>query len=167
LLPRFYALMLVLAPEIDDIAVSYRRGWDASVSYSEALKRGLTADREHGFTRAGPQRADLRFSVGGYSAAETLSRGQQKLLVCALKLAQGAVLSSRHSRRSLYLIDDLPSELDAARCERVCRSIAGMSAQTLITCVDRQSLPAEWLGEKNEIAMFHVEQGEVRPEACS
>jgi DNA replication and repair protein RecF len=157
----FEPLMRELAPEIGPVNLSYRRGWDASSSYADSLQRSLASDQEQGFTQSGPQRADIRVTVGGYSAAETLSRGQQKLLVCALKLAQGQILAGEQGG-VLYLIDDLPSELDAERCERVCRALAAMRVQTLITCVSASAIPAEWLGSDAEVAMFHVKQGFVQ-----
>jgi DNA replication and repair protein RecF len=157
----FVPLITELAPEIGAVDLAYRRGWDSSTAYLEVLQRGLQTDQEQGFTRAGPQRADIRVTVDGYSAAETLSRGQQKLLVCALKLAQGQILSQQQGD-VLYLIDDLPSELDEERCERVCRALAAMRAQTLITCVSPQAVPAGWLGADADVAMFHVKHGQVR-----
>lgn len=159
--PVFHAFMATLAPELGDIVLRYRRGWDSQHSYLAVLERSLESDLEQGFTQSGPQRADLRVTVDGYSAAETLSRGQQKLVVCALKLAQGQLLAESASDPGLYLIDDLPSELDAERCERICRCLAGLGAQTLLTCVERGALPAHWLGDESDLAMFHVEHGQV------
>ena len=47
-----------------------------------------------GFTQQGPQRAELKTSLSKRPAVEVLSRGQQKLVVSALKLAQGRLLES-------------------------------------------------------------------------
>lgn len=152
----FRPLLERLAPDIGDVSLSYRCGWDSSVTYAEALQRGELSDREQGFTQTGPQRADIRVTVDGFSAADTLSRGQQKLLVASLKLAQGQLLSSRQAD-VLYLIDDLPAELDQERCERVCRALSSTGAQSLITCIEPQSLPGEWF--EQGLAMFHVEHG--------
>lgn len=158
----FEPLISKLAPEIGQVQLAYRRGWDASTAYVETLERSLASDQEQGFTQSGPQRADIRVTVDGHSAAETLSRGQQKLLVCALKLAQGRILAQQHGN-VLYLIDDLPSELDKERCERVCRALAEMRVQTLITCISPKAIPSNWLGADADVAMFHVEQGCVTP----
>lgn len=189
--PVFAAVLEELAPELGEIALRYRRGWDSQTSYLELLQRSLQSDSEQGFTQSGPQRADLRVSAGAYSAAETLSRGQQKLVVCALKLAQGQILAEQRADPGLYLIDDLPSELDAERCERVCRCLATIGAQTLLTCVDSDVVQPAWLvphssggvsgeaangsstmalnTEKGQIeatvAMFHVEQGHVEAQS--
>lgn len=157
----FNQLIADLTPELGAVELRYRRGWDSDIGYGDVLARGLNSDREQGFTQSGPQRADLRVSVEGYPAAATLSRGQQKLVVCALKLAQGRILAESRQDPGLYLIDDLPAELDAERCERVCRSLRDIGAQTLLTCVDSATLPPGWLGDEEKVAVFHVEHGEV------
>lgn len=160
--PAFRPIIAALAPELEAVELAYRRGWDATEGFAETMARSLESDREQGFTQSGPQRADLRVMLSGHAASETLSRGQQKLLVTALKLAQGKLLSDAGSS-VLFLIDDLPAELDAVRCERVCRLLSGMQAQTLITCVDSDAISTRWLSEAGETArMFHVDQGAVQ-----
>ena len=41
-----------------------------------------------GYTVSGPQKADFRFKANGLPVEDVLSRGQLKLLMCALRLAQ-------------------------------------------------------------------------------
>ena len=82
-----------LAPSLDELDIRYRQGWDKPLSYAEALEQGISADLEQGYTHSGPQRADIRVMQCGHLAADTLSRGQQKLVVCGLKLAQGQLMS--------------------------------------------------------------------------
>lgn len=161
----FEPLIQELVPEVGKVRLAYRQGWDSSLSYADALEKAALSDHEQGYTQSGPQRADIRVTVDGYPAAETLSRGQQKLLVCALKLAQGTIFSAREHAEVLYLIDDLPSELDRERCERVCRALARMAVQSLITCVDKTALPLDWLGGLSTVSMFHVEHGQVVSES--
>ncbi|MEM9314929.1 MAG: DNA replication/repair protein RecF [Pseudomonadota bacterium] len=157
----FLPILTGLAPELDGVTLSYRRGWDANATYVEVLKRSTNTDLDQGFTHAGPQRADIRVLVNGYPAAETLSRGQQKLLIIALKLAQGHLVATA-GVPVLFLIDDLPSELDEERCEKVCRRLADMRAQTLITCIDPESVPVPWLSAAGDsVDLFHVEHGNV------
>jgi DNA replication and repair protein RecF len=157
----FIPIQQALVPEIGAVELRYRRGWDAAVAFEEALTRGRASDIEQGFTQIGPQRADIRVQAEGYPAAETLSRGQQKLLVIALKLAQGELFS--HDGASVtYLVDDLSSELDRERCEKVCRLLSDLRVQTLITSVERSSVPREWLeGDAGDVGVFHVKQGAV------
>ena len=71
----------------------------SSVACSVALQTGDAAvlerheeqDRKYGNTQNGPHRADIVVKCAGISAEDVLSRGQQKMLVSALKLAQGVL----------------------------------------------------------------------------
>lgn len=160
----FISILAQLAPSLQGLELRYQRGWDRQLSYAEALEQGLAADKEQGYTHTGPQRADIKVMSGSYPAADTLSRGQQKLVVCALKLAQGQALAQKGSGSSTYLIDDLPSELDQLHSRRVCELLAAMEAQVFITCIDPREIQSVW-PTGHDLAMFHVEQGSV--ESCS
>ena len=158
--PRFKDILARLAPDIGEVQMSYRRGWDKQLDYAEVLEQSVATDQEQGYTHSGPQRADIRVTVDGHLAADTLSRGQQKLVVCGLKLAQGQLMSESGSGQCTYLIDDLPSELDEAHSRLVCALLADLDAQVFITCVDQSEIRAVWpAGE--EFEMFHVVHGKV------
>ncbi|TDG15770.1 DNA replication/repair protein RecF [Seongchinamella unica] len=164
LLPRFIAIMARLAPSLQGLELRYRRGWDKQLSYQEALVNSTDSDLEQGYTHVGPQRADIRVLTDGHSAADTLSRGQQKLVVCGLKLAQGQLMSEMGKGHCTYLVDDLPSELDREHCGLVCELLASMQAQVFITCVQQRDIGDVWPDhDQPALAMFHVEHGEVTP----
>jgi DNA replication and repair protein RecF len=160
--PLFHRLVPRLSPDLRGVELRYQRGWDKTLSLQEALESCAKTDREQGFTHVGPQRADVRVFFEGHAASEILSRGQQKLVVCALKLAQGQLMSQRKGRSCLYLVDDLPAELDKQHCRRVAEILMEIDTQVYITCIDTKELvsawPEEWLAHS---AMFHVEHGEV------
>lgn len=158
---RFKEIMAELAPNLNFLELRFSQGWDRQLSYAEALQQGLAADLDQGYTHCGPQRADIRVLSGGHLAAETLSRGQQKLVVCGLKLAQGQLMAQQGSGRCTYLIDDLPSELDKGHSRQVCKVLAAMDAQVFITCIDQEEIRSVW-PEAKKLTMFHVEQGTVR-----
>jgi DNA replication and repair protein RecF len=153
-----------IAPALsDDLAgleVVFRAGWDQKLSLLEALERNAESDSTQGFTQVGPHRADLRLMRDGVLAAEVLSRGQLKLAVVALKLVQGVLIEGASSLPPLYLVDDLPAELDREHCGRVCEQL-GAGRQVILTAVDRAPLEAAW-GEE-PLSLFHVEQGQVLP----
>lgn len=161
LAPCFKEIMARLAPSLDELELRYQQGWDRQLTYSEALAQGFAADAEQGYTHSGPQRADVRVLAGGHLASETLSRGQQKLVVCGLKLAQGRLMGELGRGTCTYLIDDLPSELDYTHSVMVCELLASMEAQVFITCIDQREIQSVW-PESGELAMFHVEQGAVK-----
>lgn len=148
--------------QIDGVSLSYYRGWDSNRPYSELLSASFERDKRQGFTHAGSHRADLKITVNGLDAAEALSRGQQKLLVCALKIAQGYVFTRITGRKSIYLVDDLPAELDEKHRALLVHWLDTMGTQIFITGVERETLLASWR-DKTEITpkMFHVEQGRV------
>lgn len=160
--PRFVATMSRLAPSLEGLELRYRRGWDRQLSYQEALDNSVAVDLEQGYTHVGPQRADIRVLVGGRVAAETLSRGQQKLVVCGLKLAQGQLLAEMSGARCVYLVDDLPAELDRSHAALVCGILDSLDAQVFITCIQRQEVEAVWPeAGAGDMTLFHVEHGLV------
>ncbi|MEM6544688.1 MAG: DNA replication/repair protein RecF [Pseudomonadota bacterium] len=167
LVEPFNQLLERLAPDLNKLDLRYRPGWDSSLSFLEALEKGRASDVEQGFTHSGPQRADIRVQIDGYPAAETLSRGQQKLVVCALKLAQGQLLAGQNDGNVLCLVDDLPSELDAEKTENVCRALSELGVQSVITCVDPSVINVSWLCEPSECRMFHVEHGGIEQVSAS
>jgi DNA replication and repair protein RecF len=158
--PRFQALMNKLAPSLGVIELRYQQGWDRALSYGAALEQRVSVDIEQGYTHCGPQRADMRVMVDGHLASETLSRGQQKLVVCGLKLAQGQFMAQQGRGSCTYLIDDLPSELDHDHSVLVCDLLASMDAQVFITCIDQEEIRSVW-PKASELTVFHVEHGTV------
>ena len=143
---------------ISDVQISYTRGWDKESALRDVLKRSLRRDSEAGYTQWGPHRADIRLRYKGLPAVDNLSRGQQKAVVCALKLAQGKLFSESKPFGCVYLVDDLPSELDKDHRFRLCKMLEDMNAQVFITCVDKSALGEVWSTE-SDVKMFHVEHG--------
>ena len=149
-----------LSDDLAGLEVVFRAGWDQKLSLLDALERNADSDRAQGFTQVGPHRADLRLMRDGIMAAEVLSRGQLKLALVALKLVQGILIEEASSMPPLYLVDDLPAELDREHCARVCEQLR-VGRQVILTAVDREPLETAW-GEK-PLHLFHVEQGQLLP----
>lgn len=160
----------LLKPEFDSvisqllegtkIELGFSYGWDKKRQLDEVLASNFERDLRQGFTGNGPQRADLRLKVDGHNAAERLSRGQKKLVVSALKLAQGVLFQRMNSRPCIYLIDDLPSELDQIHGELFCKVLEQSSNQCFITCVDDSALKTYW-SPQTEIATFRIAEGSL------
>lgn len=147
--------------QVSELSLSYFRGWDSQKSLQEVLEASQEADIRHGATQFGPHRADIRVKTGRHLAAEVLSRGQQKLLVSGLKIAQGQFLAEHTGKRCVFLVDDLPAELDEANRKRVCRFLEDLGGQVFVTCVDEGALQDCW-GDQVQITRFHVEHGKIR-----
>lgn len=140
------------------VSVGYRRGWAADKPYLEALEDTWKRDRERGFTGSGPQRAELTFSVNYKPASDQLSRGQQKVFITALQLAQSSLLYEQTGRNSLFLLDDLGAELDASNQRIILGLLGTMNAQVYVTSIEEPMVP-DSLNDK--IKRFHVKHGTI------
>ena len=144
------------------VRVDYRRGWPLEPperDFAAWLRAGRDQDRQQGHTRSGPHRADFGVRVAGRLPAEGLSRGQQKLLVIALVLAQAELYRRHAGDACILLIDDLPAELDAGNRARVMRALAALDSQLFVTAIEPGLLDsAAWPGAR----AFRLASGEVR-----
>jgi DNA replication and repair protein RecF len=144
---------------LPDLEVSYYPGWNKEISYGEALTASLDKDIQLGHTQFGPHRADFKIKIQGINAKEILSRGQQKLFVCAMILAQGALLQSGANKKPIYLIDDLPAELDTVSRSNLITLLSKQETQIFVTAVEREALNDSL--SRLPSKMFHVEHGNV------
>jgi DNA replication and repair protein RecF len=138
------------------LALTYRPGWRADVSFEEALVEAAPRDRAMGTTEVGPHRADLAIRFDGRVAHDEASRGQQKLLAAALILAQVRVFEARQSDAGILLVDDPAAELDAVALDRLTAVLSSVRAQMLLTAITPHALPFS-----ADSAVFHVERGVV------
>ena len=131
------------------------RGWGGGDGLQDALVRRRDQDHRAGFTSAGPHRDDLRIQSEGASAVDRLSRGQQKMLVLGLILAQMLRVAGEIGQAPVLLVDDLAAELDANARARVIELLVERSIQVFVSTLDPDLLG----GLPRSTAMFHVEQG--------
>ncbi|HHH36471.1 MAG TPA: DNA replication/repair protein RecF [Gammaproteobacteria bacterium] len=146
-----------LIPDLKCLSLGYEAGWNAEEGLEESLCRGMGQDRILGYTRLGPHRADLVMTVEGVAARERVSRGQQKLLVSALFLAQAAVYRRRCERRCVLLVDDVAAELDHDHRERFLELLKALDIQVLLTATEALDEAGKDLIQKR----FHVEHGRI------
>lgn len=146
----------LLGSEVD---IEYHRGWDTERSLSEALLAGCDRDRLLGSTQAGPHRADLKLKYDERQARRLVSRGQQKLLACALVLAATEIVQGHLELPLLLLLDDPAAELDRASQARLMEAVVSLECQVVATSLD----PAAPLFPEPP-KMFHVERGTLLAE---
>ena len=158
--PCFHTVLSQLI-DLPALRIHYFRGWDKDRPLTDILEHQRTRDSKLGYTQSGPQRADMRIKIGKVNAADLLSRGQQKLVVCALKIAQSLYLQTQQALPTVFLIDDLPSELDHHHIQKLGALMEGLQTQVFMTCVDPSPLKTFWKNP-DQINMFHVEHGQIR-----
>ena len=144
----------------DEISLHFFSGWNREHDLAALLRDNRENDRSQGNTRHGPHRADLRVKSDSDKAVEVLSRGQQKLVVAALKIAQGELYFETSAQRPIYLIDDLAAELDDHNRVKIFELLQSLGAQLFVTCVALEAL-ASCLPETSRRTVFHVEHGTI------
>lgn len=145
---------------ISDLRIHYQPGWDQTQEYAAILEQSMDRDFQLGYTQNGPHRADFKVTINRVPAKDILSRGQQKLFVCAMIVARGALLQNSEKSRPIYLVDDLPSELDVVNRSNLLTLLSKQKAQIFVTAVERDSCSGFLTSQS--VKMFHVEHGNVK-----
>jgi DNA replication and repair protein RecF len=118
------------------------RGGQAEME--EAYRELLAAKREHeswqGATLVGPHRDDVVVAADGRPLPTHASRGEHRTAILALKLAEASWIVERTAEQPVFLLDDVLSELDPGRRERLAAAIPH-SAQYLITAATPAAIP--------------------------
>ena len=99
---------------------------------TETLRRKAREERKFGTTLAGPHRDEFQLTINGLDIRKYASQGQHKTFLVSLKLAEFEYLRERCRETPLLLLDDVFSELDGNRAERLLRHVGHVS-QTFIT----------------------------------
>lgn len=165
LIPRIQWVISELSA-MQGLEFKHYAGWDNTRPLTDILVSDKQRDRLTKITGHGPHRADLRVKLNKQSANDVLSRGQIKILVTAMQIAQGFLFHERTGCQCLYLLDDLPAELDLQHREKVGELLHRLGAQTFITGVIPEDVVSAWPKESKQVNMFHVEHGGITPVEC-
>jgi DNA replication and repair protein RecF len=111
-------------------------------------------------TLIGPHRDDFGFRLSGVDLQLFGSRGQQRLAVLALKLAELEFLRGETGELPILLLDDVLSELDPARRALVLEHLLAPGGQTLVSTTSLEDLTPELL---ERAALYRVAAGTVLP----
>ncbi len=177
-----------IGPLHDAVAAPAERGATVALLYVDALKeawpdRELAAERLpgeaelagayrrriadvrqkeawNGVSLVGPQRDDLRAVLGGRDVAVHASRGQQRTIILALKLAETDLLGA-DGPRPIVLLDDVFSELDPDRSARLSGLLAGRG-QVIVTTADPGTLEA---ARARRAAVWRIRDGLLERDA--
>ncbi|MAZ39119.1 MAG: DNA replication/repair protein RecF [Legionellales bacterium] len=145
--------------QIKNLNFDYYQGWPKDLSITQALSMNFSKDFERGYSAYGIHRADLQIKIGKHPVHEVLSRGQQKLLVIAMRLAQGMLLKKITQNSCIFLLDDITAELDLNRRNSVFSLLGQINAQVFMTLLDLTGI--EIIRQDIPSTSFHVEHGIV------
>lgn len=99
------------------------------------------ADVERGFTTHGPHRDDFALLRDRRHLRTYASQGERRLALLALLLAERAALAAARGAAPLMLLDDVMSELDESRRERLLADLRSAPGQSVIATTDLSHLP--------------------------
>jgi DNA replication and repair protein RecF len=142
----------------DGVGLEYRQGWPGDKTLDAALRDSRERDQLAGATHLGPHRGDLHLAYDERQARRLVSRGQQKLLACAMVLTATAVVQDVTGRRMLLLLDDPAAELDSQSLGRLLDAVFSLDCQVIATALDPGSL-----NFPEPPSVFHVEHGKLTP----
>jgi DNA replication and repair protein RecF len=139
---------------------------EAPDAIANTLRAALTAAAPFEVKRrvslVGPHRDDIALTLGGHSLARFGSQGQQRTAVLALKAAEYAMLLAAFGEPPILLLDDVLSELDAARRHAFLSSLDGFD-QAFITSTELPDLPHGAIGAVVEVRAGMLEFASARP----
>jgi DNA replication and repair protein RecF len=156
--PRFAAHAAGLGLE-GEVELRYRPRSQAAdpAALAAELAERVDSDVERGFTGHGPHRDDLAFRRAGRELRAYGSRGQQRLGLLALLLAEREELAAERGAAPLLLLDDVMSELDGTRRERLA-ALLREGGQAVITTTELAHVPG---AEADDVERIAIADGAV------
>lgn len=133
---------------------------DLEQQFSESIFEIRSNELNKRTVLIGPHRDDLTITIDGQLARNFASQGQARSVILGLKLAE---LDAAHERGTvpLFLLDDLTSELDQGRRERLVDVLTSIKGQVWVTTTD-----PTYLGNLGSIdhLKLRVSNGEITQE---
>jgi DNA replication and repair protein RecF len=127
-----------------------------------AMRESLEAQRKdeirRGVTLMGPHRDDFEIAIDGRDGGAYASRGQQRLAVLAMKLAEAKLMADVGGEAPIVMLDDILSELDERHRGLVLETASEMQSQLLISSTDERLLDAPIV---RELPRRRVESGQL------
>ena len=97
----------------------------------ELLDKSVDKDLQLGYTTVGPHRDDLKIVIDDIDIRSYGSQGQQRTTALSLKLAELEIFKEENGEYPVLILDDVLSELDTNRCNKLLDSI--QNVQTILT----------------------------------
>ncbi|MCK4842482.1 MAG: DNA replication/repair protein RecF [Methylococcales bacterium] len=142
-----------------NIEFKYLAGWEDTVSFTDVLVNELGKDLKYGYTHSGPHRCDFQLTVDGRLAKDFVSRGQLKLLMLSLKLAQVKLINIEKNNTVCVLIDDLTAELDTPNKAKLLNYLLVLNCQVFMSTTELENFGD--LTNLTSYKVFHVEHGQI------
>jgi DNA replication and repair protein RecF len=144
------------ATQVADAAERASLAEELTIAYRTRISAVRQKELWNGVSLVGPQRDDLLAELDGREVAAHASRGQQRTIILAMKLAETDLLAE-DGPTPIVLLDDIFSELDAERSERTLNMLLARR-QVLVTMADPGALPAS---RRRRVPIWQVDDGRL------
>jgi len=143
-----------------DLALSYRANVDVEIPgnagvdvvvslvhrvFESRLEEIRVDELRRGVSLIGPHRDDFELLLNNVAVGTYGSRGQQRLAVVALKLAEADLMANEAGEHPVILLDDVLSELDGTHRDRLLSAVSAAGAQLILTSTDQHLLEHDLL----------------------
>ena len=108
----------------------------------ESLGEKRREEYLRGLSLIGPHRDEIDFSIDGQEARGFASQGQQRSIALVMKVSELDMVKDTGGGGAILLLDDVLSELDGGRRERLLM-LCGEATQSFITTTDLSSIPKD------------------------
>ena len=140
------ALLAKIEPELSDqyagisgksdqVTITYSSTWGQDLRAALVVSR--LEDVRKGATSVGPHRDEIIFTLKGLNARYEASQGEQRTLAFSLKMGLHKVIKDRIGEDPIVLLDDVFSELDEKRIEKVLE-VSDNAQVVVTTSIDQQ-----------------------------
>lgn len=155
----FLALNQEFKIQLDNLAsvlrpdIGFYQGWPKEKTFEESLEESFEGDKIRQHTRFGPHRADVTFRIGKTPLGKWGSRGELKIVIYALFLAQANIIKNHIESFPILLVDDFSVELDGINAEKILSNLSDHPGQVFLTTSNSHRLLT-----RQSVKLFHVEQ---------
>ena len=152
----------------DDLEVEYLPNIEISDYDYETIRKALKhkykknylKELNYGMTIYGPHRDDFlfKFKKDNKDLRFYGSQGQQKLAIISFKLAEIEIFKEKCGSYPVLLLDDIFSELDISKRNKILKIVRKYNVQSIITTTDLKNIKKNYL---EDAFIFEVKAGNV------
>ncbi len=122
------------------------------------FKKNMMKELNYGMTIYGPHRDDFYFEFNGNDLKFFGSQGQQKLAILSFKLSEISIFNEFCKTKPVLLLDDIFSELDIKKRNKLLKMISEDDIQSIITTTDLKNISKKYV---DKATVFIVDNGTV------
>jgi DNA replication and repair protein RecF len=154
----FKDILLFISDGLFTGDISYSSAMDQNsykADFKKQLSDNVNLERDRSLSMIGPHKDDLVFEINDNDLRKYGSKGQHKLFLVALKLAEIKYIKSITNEYPVFLLDDLYSEIDEKKSGKIAK-ILDKDIQTFIT-TSNSSIINQF--DPNNTHIFKVTEG--------